>query len=406
MSYQGPQKPAVALRRITKAGRVRILLVNRHFHSVQVPTARMMRDVADRLLAAGHEVVVLTSHSNYVDLGKSSPIHSGAQVLHAPMFPERFRLFNWLLFLLWAGVRVPWLRWDRCVLLTDPPYLVVVAWIVQQIHGRRRKIYWWTMDLYPEALVSRGMVKAGQGMDRALRAVNERALRCLDGVVCLGECQLQRLSLYRNWKCVAPRVRTIPPWDYREVKPVARPNNRVLQQLGLQDRRVALYAGNLGEAHLFHSIVEAARLAAADKESCWSFVFAVRGGKAGRLKDAAHHVPNVHVCEYFPETWTADLLWSADVHLITMEKGWEGVVVPSKLYAAIKTRAPVVFVGPESSDTAREIVQHGLGRVLPAEAGGGLLLETLNGILREPRRLETPRMERGDGQVASFVTEV
>lgn len=383
---------------------MRILLVNRHFHSVQVPTARMLRDVADRLLAGKHEVVVLTSHSNYVDVGGVPFSNSGAQVLHAPMFPERFRLLNWLLFLLWASVRVPLLRWDRCLLLTDPPYLVLVSVLVRLVHGTRRKIFWWTMDLYPEALVARRMVKANGWVDRALRAANEMALRHLDGVACLGERQLQRLSSYRNWKRVAANVHMVPPWDHREIKPVARQDNRVLQQLGLQDRRVALYAGNLGEAHQFQEIVEAARLAAMDGASRWAFVFAIRGGKARRLMEVARGVSNVCICEYFPEEWTADLLWSADVHLITMEEGWEGVVVPSKLYAAIKTGAPILFVGPENSDTAREIVRQDLGCVLPANAGGRLLLDTLNGILQQPKHLGPCHLEGGDEQVACLVT--
>jgi len=174
--------------------------------------------------------------------------------------------------------------------------------------------------------------------------------------------------------------------------------------LDLQGQRVALYAGNLGEAHQFRRIVEAARLAAMDEKSRWVFVFAVRGGKARCLADAVQGLPNVRICEYFPEDWTADLLWAAEVHLITMEQGWEGVVVPSKLYAAIKTGAPIVFIGPENSDTAREIALHGLGRVLPVDVDGRVVLDTLNGILQEPGRLEPRRLEGGERQVAGFVT--
>ena len=53
-----------------------------------------------------------------------------------------------------------------------------------------------------------------------------------------------------------------------------------------------------------------------------------------------------------------------------MSAGWEGVVVPSKLYGCVRTGRPVLFLGPEQSDTAREIRKNGWGEVLPADAGG------------------------------------
>jgi hypothetical protein len=64
------------------------------------------------------------------------------------------------------------------------------------------------------------------------------------------------------------------------------------------------------------------------------------------------------------------LLASARVHLITMSPGWEGIVVPSKLYGCIRTGRPVLFVGPENADTAREIRAHDWGMALPPGANG------------------------------------
>ena len=36
----------------------------------------------------------------------------------------------------------------------------------------------------------------------------------------------------------------------------------------------------------------------------------------------------------------------------------------------MRTGRPVLFLGPEQSDTAREIRKHGWGEVLPPDAGG------------------------------------
>ena len=53
-----------------------------------------------------------------------------------------------------------------------------------------------------------------------------------------------------------------------------------------------------------------------------------------------------------------------------MSPGWEGIVVPSKLYGCIRTGRPVLFIGPENADTAREIRARDWGKVLPAGASG------------------------------------
>ncbi|MFM8718173.1 MAG: hypothetical protein ACKOFH_01380, partial [Chthoniobacterales bacterium] len=78
----------------------------------------------------------------------------------------------------------------------------------------------------------------------------------------------------------------------------------------------------------------------------------------------------VHVSGYASEEETPRLLASARVHLITMSPGWEGIVVPSKLYGCIRTGRPVLFIGPENADTAREIRANDWGKVLPPGASG------------------------------------
>ena len=44
------------------------------------------------------------------------------------------------------------------------------------------------------------------------------------------------------------------------------------------------------------------------------------------------------------------LLAAADVHLITLRTQFSGIVLPSKIYACIESRRPILFVGPITSD--------------------------------------------------------
>jgi hypothetical protein len=44
------------------------------------------------------------------------------------------------------------------------------------------------------------------------------------------------------------------------------------------------------------------------------------------------------------------LLVTADAHLVTLRPQFAGIVLPSKIYACIASRRPILFVGPETSD--------------------------------------------------------
>jgi len=387
---------------------VRFLLVNRFFGGAQTPTGRMLQDVAERLLADGHEVVVLSTLGGYV---RAAPELSASQL---PGFDVRVvsqgrslpKVVNWVWFLLHAILRVPFMRWDRCLLLTDPPFLVAAAPLARLLHGRSRRIFLWTMDLYPEALNAAGIVTSGSLLYRALRWLAAAGLGAVDGVVSLGPRQSLRLGQYRQWKDAASFTVVVPPWDHR---PLPRPSDavdRLQERLGWKGLRIALYAGNLGEGHTFEEFVAAARSLHTVGRKDWLFVFAVRGSRVAALREAAADLPNVKVMDYLPETETAALLWSATVHLISMIPGWEGIIVPSKLYGVLQTDAPTLFVGPEDADTAYELGKLERGRSLLAGSDGARVSATLDQMAASRRKPESPADDPCIDRVAAFLCAV
>jgi len=109
----------------------------------------------------------------------------------------------------------------------------------------------------------------------------------------------------------------------------------------------------------------------------------------------------VEITGYASEVETPGLLASARVHLITMSPGWEGIVVPSKLYGCIRTGRPVLFIGPENADTAREIRANDWGKVLPPGASGEEVAGAIvNLAARETRSV---RPQQGAGAVAELI---
>ena len=159
---------------------------------------------------------------------------------------------------------------------------------------------------------------------------------------------------------------------------VERANNRFLEKYGLQEKKVALYAGNLGEGHTFVPLVNAARELVRLRRDDWVIVFVVRGSKKQALVDVAKDLSPLLVLDYQPLERTSDLLWSAHVHLITMNEQSKGVVVPSKLYGVLQTEAPVLFIGPRDADTAQEVQRYNAGETIGETCTGDEIVAALD----------------------------
>ena len=88
---------------------------------------------------------------------------------------------------------------------------------------------------------------------------------------------------------------------------------------------------------------------------------------AGRIADEG--LDNVRMFDFVPESEYADLLASADVSLVTLEPGMEGICVPSKFYSILASgRATIALMSPVC-EVAQVIAEAICGVVLnPADS--------------------------------------
>ena len=82
-----------------------------------------------------------------------------------------------------------------------------------------------------------------------------------------------------------------------------------------------------------------------------------------RLEAAAANTPNVRFLPFFPASKISSVLAAADAHVITVKRGLEGVVVPSKMYGILAAGKPIVAVAPR---LARDTKCDGKGECLSA----------------------------------------
>jgi glycosyltransferase involved in cell wall biosynthesis len=75
------------------------------------------------------------------------------------------------------------------------------------------------------------------------------------------------------------------------------------------------------------------------------------------------------------------------MHVVTVKRGLEGVVVPSKLYGTLAAGRPVLGVAPEDSDVVRIIRRSGCGLAANPDDPNAVV-EALRGVLHNSEQIK------------------
>jgi glycosyltransferase involved in cell wall biosynthesis len=343
------------------AGR-RVLLLNQFYPPDVAPTGRYLHTLGREFVRRGHEVRVLCSRGSY----EGGERYATEEVLHGVrvrrVAASRFgrgwagRAASYAAFLLLGAVeaiRGP--RPDIVVCLTTPPYLGLVGRALRSLRGTADAH--WVMDVYPDALGAHGL-RGASFAHRALAAVARWQWRGARAVVALGPFMRDRLARH----VAGPtHLEWIPLWCEETVELQSGERARVRAELGGgHEDLVLLYSGNMGLGHSLEEFLEAARRLG-EAGPLWAFA----GGGARRAEveafTRAHPAARVRLLSYAPWDEAGARLAAADVHLVSLQREWQGVIVPSKVQGAFAVGRPVLFVGPAENEAARWIEESGGG---------------------------------------------
>lgn len=362
-----------------------ILFVNAHYYPDIAATAHHLTDLAEYLVAAGHPVEICTSRGKYV-AGKmqeaESESRNGVRIVRVRSTSRGRgtivgRLADYASFHAQAlratlGSR----KYRGIVFLTTPPLLSFVGWLGRVLRGRRYAI--WSMDLHPEAEVAAGMLDRNSMLGRFLFWANGLGLSGADFVIALGPYMRERI-LASSARLSPARVEIVPVWvDGDEITPKPRAENPLVSELGLEGKFVIAYIGNAGLAHDFDDLL-AAMKALKDDPRIY-FLFIGDGPQRARIEGyaATHGIRNFLYRDYYPRERINSVYGLADVHVVTLGAPFVGIAIPTKAYVSMATARPVLFVGPERSETADAIRDAEGGAVVdPAAPGAADRIATL-----------------------------
>ena len=388
----------------------RVVFVNRYFSPDQSATSRMLSDLAFRLVQRGVSVTVVTSRQLYEDpraaLSRREVINGVTVYRVSTATCGRSRLLgralDYVSFHVAAGLALLRLltRGDVVVAKTDPPLISLVVSRAAAMRGA--VLVNWLQDLFPEvaSVLTPGLIPTS--LTRMLVGARNYSLRRAAMNVVLGEGMRQRLLATG----VDPsRVSIVPNWaDVASVVPHPTVSSETRSRLGLQDRFVIGYSGNLGRAHEFDTLIGAARLLRADPRV--AFLITGAGAKADALRAAvrAEGLDNFFFQGYQPVERLGDSLAASDVHFVSLLPALEGLIVPSKVYGILAAGRPVLFVGDPAGDLARIVTTQGCG--IAVAVGDSAKLAAEIALLRDsPQRLASMGLKARELALSRYTSE-
>jgi colanic acid biosynthesis glycosyl transferase WcaI len=384
-------------------GKRKVVFVNRYFSPDESATSRMLSDLARELVRRGMTVHVVCSRQLYDDAQANLPACDSVDgvVVHrvwtARMGRTRVsgRLLDYLSFYPAAVTRLLRIlrRGDVLVAKTDPPMLSMPALFAARLAGAR--LVNWLQDLFPEVAFASPQRGSTRIAARILRGLRNVSLRSADFNVLIGA-RMHDYVLSQGVR--TERAGTIENWaDGESIMPISRQASSLRNRLGLQDRFVVSYSGNLGHAHECQTLLLAARFMAQDART----VFLMIGGgtKMRTLQRAVETegLLNFIFLGYQSRETLADSLAAADLHLTSLLPAFERLIVPSKIYGIMAAGRPVIFIGDTSGEIANVIREGRCGSAVECDDGVGLAK-----AIQRLRDDETLLVQQGSNSRALF----
>jgi colanic acid biosynthesis glycosyl transferase WcaI len=263
----------------------------------------------------------------------------------------RCRVSNYLSYLALAMPRALTIPSDLVLAMTDPPVAGIAGALVARLTGR--PFVYNIRDLYPEMAIG-GEIVSASGWVTGWKKIHSWALRQATRVIVLGNDMRERILA----EGIAPERVAIVRDGATLRNELTPESDSVIQEIRCGFPFVVLHAGNLGFYGAWETLVKAAEIL---RNEDMGFVFVGDGANHGRIKEMTKGLTNVRFLPFRPAEEIPNVMAAGDLHVVTVRRGLEGVIVPSKLYSTLAAGRPILAIAPEQCDAARIVRDAGCG---------------------------------------------
>lgn len=357
---------------------MRILIVTQYFW----PENFKINDIALALKERGHEVLILTGKPNYPNgkfskgytfFNKRIEFWNGIKIYRSPIIPrgkgKGIQLFvNYISFAIFSSIKLLFIKnkFDKIFVYEPSPITVGIPGIVAK-YKFKAPLYFWVQDLWPESISAAGGIN------------NKSIITVLDWLT---------RFIYKHSKKVLVQSKAFIPYiinqNTKKDKLVYYPNSSENYYVELStDQELLktlpkgiklLFAGNIGEAQSFDTLLQAASIL---KKELIDVKWIILGD--GRMKDYVNQKikelnlgDNFFLLGAFPSTEMPKYFSCADALIVSLKKDpIFALTIPSKIQSYLACGKPIITsLDGEGSKIIRE---SNAGFTGPSEDYAGLV---------------------------------
>jgi glycosyltransferase involved in cell wall biosynthesis len=174
-------------------------------------------------------------------------------------------------------------------------------------------------------------------------------------------------------------------------------NGSLAREIRGGDDFVVMHAGNIGFGGAWDALLGAAAALAGERVA---LVFVGDGAARATLRRQASGLAAVRWIDRRPAADVPAVLAAGDLQVVTVRRGLEGVIVPSKLYPVLAAGRPVLAVAPQTSDVVAIVREHACGWIADPDDAADVA-RAIREAMRDPAEL-AERGRRARAAAAQF----
>lgn len=344
---------------------------------VNQATGYITIDIINEFARVFDEVALITGSIRVQDI----PLDPRVRVSNISRYERgspRRKLRSWIV----GTVQILWLllteyRRYEIFYITVPPFAYLLSWFLPQ------RFSLLVFDVYPDVLKIYD-ISEGNLIYRIWAHLNKRLFKRAYRIFTIGEGMAALLRGYT----AGDNLQVIPLWTgLTKAAPLPKRQNEWLRRLGLQDKFIVMYSGNIGYTHNVDALVDIALKMSNDGDV--RFLIVGRGERADHIRSIIEQksISNITMLPFQPDDVLVQSLAAADLGVVVLDERTANVSVPSKIYNLEAVGVPLLCIASPESELKRHVEGHQNGCCFSAEE-----LSSIIRFIREMR--ENPERRR------------
>lgn len=244
-------------------------------------------------------------------------------------------------------------RNEELFIVSNPPFAPILPIFVPN-KKYRILIY----DLYPESAYKLNYIKENSIFVRIFKYMNKKSYSKACQIFTISDGMRNEISKY----VCKEKIQVIPIWGNNELlKPIPKKGNPFALKLGIENKFIILYSGNLGKDNNLETVIQVANKLRSNEELI--FLIIGEGIKKSKLQQLAQEKKLNNVV-FLPWQHPSDMPYSmacADLGVISTDINSSNLTFPSKMFNYLAVGAPILSITGRDSEITKFLTKYKCG---------------------------------------------